>query len=131
MTPDKILIIDDDRINNLICETVIKRQFPEAKIHFAENGQDGLGLFLEWDIFNQGLPDLILLDINMPVMNGWEFLDKIDQRFKDRFSNLPIIMLSSTIDPKDKKRALNNAWVRSFLSKPLTKDKLLALIEEL
>jgi len=129
MNPKKFLIIDDDRINNLICDTVIKRQFPNAEIHFAENGEDGLGLFLEWDIFNQNLPDIIFLDINMPVMNGWEFLNRIDQRFKSRFTTLPIVMLSSTIDPADEKRALNNPWVQKFLSKPLTAEKLNQLVE--
>ena len=131
MNLNKILIVDDDRINNLICEKVIKRQFPNVEIHFADNGEDGLGLFMEWDIFNQTMPDLILLDINMPVMDGWDFLSKIDDRFKHRFSKLPIVMLSSTIDPNDKKRAMNNPWVRSFLSKPLTRDKLMHTVEQL
>jgi CheY-like chemotaxis protein len=115
----------------LICETVIKRQFPQTDVHFAENGEDGLGLFLEWDIFNQNMPDIIFLDINMPVMDGWEFLNKINERFANRFPDLPIVMMSSTIDPNDQKRALNNRWVQLFLSKPLTVEKLMLTIKEL
>lgn len=127
MDRKKILVIDDDRVNNLICKTVINRQFPEAEICFAENGQDGLGMLLQWEIFNQTMPNLVLLDINMPIMDGWEFLDRFNERFGESDFRPNIVMLSSTIDPNDEKRARQNPWIKEFISKPFTTVKLINL----
>ncbi len=69
-------------------------------------------------------PNFILLDINMPGMNGWEFLDGLQQS-EISSSKLPIIyMLSSSLDPEDEAKARKSALVKGFISKPLEVEKL-------
>ena len=69
-------------------------------------------------------PDFILLDINMPGMNGWEFLDSL-QLAKAAPENLPVIyLLSSSLDPEDEAKARNSVLAKGFISKPLEVEKL-------
>jgi CheY-like chemotaxis protein len=114
-----IILVDDDPINNLINKRLI------SKMDVAEKVEE----FLEAEKALQRLKQmasnekvLILLDINMPVMNGWDFLNFYHENFTDR--NDKIIMLSSSIDFQDRLKANSYARVNGFIEKPLTPDKL-------
>lgn len=113
-----IILIDDDPINNLINKRLI------SKMDIADQVEE----FLEAEkALNriQNLADtentLILLDINMPVMNGWDFLNAYLEEFKGR--NDRIIMLSSSIDFQDRQKAKQFTCVEGFIEKPLTPEK--------
>ncbi|ADY52917.1 response regulator receiver protein [Pseudopedobacter saltans DSM 12145] len=120
----KILIIDDDEINNFIATKLIDRIEPPAVVSTCLNGKEGMD-FLESNIGNtEKLPDIILLDINMPVMNGWQFLDAFD-KIKDRMGkDIHINMLSSSVYNDDITKSQTYSTVRKFISKPLTTDKI-------
>jgi CheY-like chemotaxis protein len=70
------------------------------------------------------IPDIIFLDLNMPVMNGWDFLEHFSKEFYPQFNAIKVVILSSTIDPSDYLKAKQYEAVTHFLSKPLTVEML-------
>ena len=116
---DAIFLVDDDPINNLINKRLLSKTGLSQNIREFLGGEDALLLLKE-------VPDkdhlLIFLDINMPVLNGWEFLNKYLDNFPTR--NDRIIILSSSIDFQDRPRAQEYHIVAGFLEKPLTLEKI-------
>lgn len=113
-----IILIDDDPINNLINKRLISKLDIADQVEEFLEAEKALGRI-------QSLTDseniLILLDINMPVMNGWDFLNAYLNKFKER--NDRIIMLSSSIDFQDRQKAKQFTCVEGFIEKPLTPEK--------
>ena len=128
--PDLILCIDDDPITLMLCKMVIKKSGFAKEIITSTNGEDALRYFDELKLNNLGqeiniYPKLIFLDLNMPVMGGWEFLDLFNSAdYYYIFKEVKIIVLSSTIDPQDIARSKTYPMVLDFLSKPITKEML-------
>ncbi len=73
---------------------------------------------------NRVVPNLILLDINMPVMNGWEFLELYSERYLKHFPECKVIILTSSVNPEDRVMAENHANVVDFMPKPISLDGL-------
>lgn len=121
----KVLIIDDDPILIMVCTRLMKITGFSEEVMAAREGKEAIDKLRS--LIGQPedeLPKLILLDINMPVMNGWEFLSEY-LRIIDQFSKIiPVFMLSSTIDQADFDKAKTYHVVKGFYSKPLTKDNL-------
>jgi len=121
----KVLIIDDDPILIMVCKRLMKITGFSEIVYAAKEGGEGMKILLEQLVSTpENLPDLILLDINMPVMNGWEFLDELIALSPKMPLSLPVFMLSSTIDQADYDRASSYDLVKGFYSKPLTKENL-------
>ncbi|MDP2188594.1 MAG: response regulator [Sphingobacteriaceae bacterium] len=121
----KVLIIDDDPILIMVCTRLMKITGFSEVVYAAKEGLEGMDLLKEQlSTAPEQLPDLILLDINMPVMNGWEFLDELLTLLPKMQHALPVFMLSSTIDQADFDRADSYEVVKGFYSKPLTKENL-------
>ncbi len=120
-----VLLIDDDQLTILICEKMISLTAFADKVMTALNGSDGLN-FLRNLIDNDtsNIPQVILLDLNMPPLNGWEFLDEFTKMVPALQQVPPFYILSSTVDPEDEKRAMSYSCVKGFISKPLTKEQL-------
>lgn len=121
----KVLIIDDDPILIMVCTRLMKITGFSEEVMAAREGKEAIDkLRALIGQPEEELPRLILLDINMPVMNGWEFLAEY-LRIIDQFSKIiPVFMLSSTIDQADFDKAKTYHVVKGFYSKPLTKDNL-------
>jgi CheY-like chemotaxis protein len=116
-----VLLVEDDPITIMVCDRIIKMTSFAEKVKSCENGKVAID-YLSAFAANEQLPAIIFLDINMPVMNGWDFLEEFD-KIKGRFSSLPrIYLLSSTVDPEDYRRAKNFSLVEDFISKPLSKE---------
>ena len=129
--PLHILIIDDDEINNFIAAKLIDKIPPKAKVSTCVNGQEGIN-FVRNKLNNQNeFPDIIFLDINMPLMNGWEFLEEYEQIKNDIKKKVTINMLSSSVYNDDITKAETYSTVNKFISKPLTIDKIKDLYESL
>ncbi|GGH22193.1 response regulator [Sphingobacterium alkalisoli] len=124
MNYKRVLVIDDAKIDRYMAEKIMKKYDFTDTVVMVESAMDGLEL-LEACLENPGsLPELIFLDINMPQMSGFDFLDEY-ARFPEHIKKkCIIIMLSSSIHPEDKYRAMESPYVYKFLSKPLNADKL-------
>lgn len=127
---NKILCIDDDPITLMLCKKVISKSEFSSEIDSAHNGEEALEYFdnlrTEKDSNNEiKAPELIFLDLNMPIMNGWEFLDIFTKNnYTISFPETKVIVLSSTIDPKDIEKSKSYPMVINFLSKPITREML-------
>lgn len=125
---DKIFCVDDDAITLMLCKKVIERVGFAKEIITAQNGEEALAYFQDLakePALNPDYPKLILLDLNMPIMNGWEFLDAYQESgYQNIFKEAKFIVLSSTIDPQDVDKAKKYSAVLDFLSKPITKEML-------
>ncbi len=124
---EKVLCVDDDPITLMLCKKVILKAHLSKEIDSAINGEDAIryfdNLLSEKDAGIDNYPQLIFLDLNMPVMNGWEFLDIFSKNpYAENFSKTKVIVLSSTIDPDDIDKSKNYSMVIEFLSKPITSE---------
>ena len=126
---DKILCVDDDPITLMLCKKVVERVEFAKEIITAKNGEEAIQYFdnlFEERKINDSIvyPKLVLLDLNMPVMDGWEFLESyMSKDYHDIFISTRFIVLSSSIDPYDINRAKTYPVI-GFLSKPITKEML-------
>ena len=125
---DKILFIDDDPITLMLCKMVISKSLFSKEIATAKNGEEALQYFNKLKQVNTNTqltkPQLIFLDLNMPVMGGWEFLDSFSTAEYSEYNNTKVIILSSTIDPEDLEKSKKYPMVIDFLSKPISKEML-------
>lgn len=113
----KILVVDDDDIFHFLVKTIVRQNKLELELHFAKNGKEAL------EKIPTVSPDVILLDLNMPVMNGWTFLENI-QEDQNTFS---LYVVSSSIDPREQEKALKTKRVLDFIEKPITASHLKAI----
>ena len=121
---DNLLLIDDDEVTHFICENVVKSEHLSKEITMLKNGKEAMEYYE--DLLNSGKtkgPDLILLDLNMPVMDGWQFLENFDKELEDKFPDTKVYILTSSLDPMDFSKSLNYHNVIGFLNKPLLKER--------
>ena len=119
-----ILLVEDDPITVMVCDRIIKMTAFADNVSSCNNGKAALDHLVELSGQGKSIPEIIFLDINMPVMNGWDFLAEFE-KVKHNMQQLPrIYILSSTVDPEDYKRAKSFPLVEDFISKPLSKDSL-------
>src|SRR5690606_29206922 len=98
---DKILCVDDDPITLMLYKMVISKAKFASTIDTAQNGEEALEYFKQYAAGDLSYPKLIFLDLNMPIMGGWEFLDHFREVPFKTFADTKVIVLSSTIDPHD------------------------------
>lgn len=115
-----VIIIDDDPISVLVCETIMKKQgFAKAVRSFPE-GQSALAFFKKHFGEGEPKPEFVFLDIQMPVIDGWEFLEMYAELLPQALHSPHVVMLSATFDPEDKRKAEAHHLVDRFLSKPIS-----------
>ena len=126
----KVVLIDDDQINNFVCETIIRSENFAERVVSYEWAEDALNHLKQTAIENpEDFPELIFLDINMPGMDGWKFLDEYKNLPEAVTKKCSLFMLSSAVDREDIICAKTHAEVRDFFSKPLSPE-ILNLIKE-
>ena len=113
------MLVDDSEIDNLIHEKIIESTEFAENILIFDDGQEALNYLASHQETEEELPEIVFLDINMPEMDGFEFLEDFE-KFPDTVKNkCKIIMLSSSISPKDIDRAASSRYVKKYLNKPL------------
>ena len=119
-------IVDDDKIFVFVLKKILEKNKSFNQILDFKNGEEVLKRLLDSDIV---LPDIILLDINMPVIDGWQFLEQIEKLpNKDK---LNVFIISSSIDTNDIEKSKSFSTVKDFISKPINNDKINKLIESI
>jgi CheY-like chemotaxis protein len=128
-----ILVIDDDEPTNFFTRMIIDEANCTNYIKIAESGQEALD-YLAKCASQDGnsefpCPDLILLDINMPAMNGWEFLEEY-KKVNNKKNRVMTVMLTTSLFPEDKARASEMPEISGFENKPLTGEKLDSILKK-
>ena len=117
---DSVCIIDDDRIFIYGTKKIMKKIGFEGDLIVFNNGQDAAEGLAEMSKGNKKLPSLILLDLNMPIMNGWEFLEEYKKIPLGHKSGVTLYIMSSSVDPIDCEKAKSYAEVKNYILKPVT-----------
>lgn len=124
-----IALIDDDKVFQLTASRTIKAAHLTDTILQFENGEDAITYLKAHASDSETLPDYIFLDINMPFVDGWMFLDDFALFKTDLSKPMVIYMVSSSIDPRDVDRARSNENVREYIIKPVTREKFIELLQ--
>ncbi|HEX6225155.1 MAG TPA: response regulator [Chryseolinea sp.] len=119
-SPAQFVLIDDDPMNNLISKLTIEMTLGQTDVKAFVNPENALEYFQNEFAALNDAPALLLLDIHMPSMSGWEFLEMFDRLSFEIKDRVKICILSSSIDDRDKERSYANKNVLDFLVKPLT-----------
>ncbi|TXC81827.1 response regulator [Luteibaculum oceani] len=125
-------IIDDDQLFRHILKAQLNKILEQEKSVLSfENGKEAIQ-YLQDNLPQLGdvvIPKVVFLDINMPIMNGWEFLDEF-KKMKDLITEqITIYMITSSVDRRDEKRAGEYSEVNKFVVKPVTSNQLIELLE--
>jgi CheY-like chemotaxis protein len=132
MKPIKtIMVIDDDDIFVYLTRKTIEKTNLVEQIKVSENGKDAINYLTENAENPELLPEIILLDLSMPIMDGWQFLDEYAAIESKIEKNIIIYIVTSSISPEDINKAKSNDCVTDLIIKPLTKDKLIEIINKL
>jgi CheY-like chemotaxis protein len=122
-----ILLIDDDKIFNFLSEKTISSLGLANEIHFAANGRQALELLERSRTGDIQKPDIIFLDLNMPIMNGYEFFEAFLAMDLPKKHLITIVILTSSADPADLQKA-KELGIKYYFNKPLSKEEIKKLI---
>lgn len=121
---ESVLLVDDDEITNFINEQIIQDMSVAEEILVATNGKEGIEVVENWCQSQKTCPELIFLDINMPVMDGFEFLEAYQQKHSSTHRpKSVVVMLTSSNNPEDIEKT-KQSNIADYLIKPLTEDKI-------
>ncbi|TDQ33006.1 response regulator [Zeaxanthinibacter enoshimensis] len=127
---NSILLIDDDEATNFLHKIIIKRADCAHNIVAVDSGPKALE-FLNTKVNGEyPRPDIIFLDINMPIMDGWEFLEEYKKLDKKTHAAKIVVMLTTSLNPDDREKAKSLDLLDGFMNKPLTQDMLQDLLQK-
>ena len=128
-TKKNILLVDDDKIVNFLNKKVIEGMGLANEVHTATNGEEALKIFNQYFSGQIAIPDVVLLDLSMPVMDGFEFMQAFNELNFPNKEKVLVIVLTSSNDPLDRKRA-KALGVKHYLTKPISEEMVKAIIIE-
>jgi CitB family two-component system response regulator MalR len=123
MKLNKIFLLDDDPIVNVINEQLFRKYNAAKQYIICRTSQEAIDYITK----AEPLPEIVIIDLNIPLTNGFAFLEK----FYDRFvNNLSVYILTSSVNPEDYNKAMSYPFVKGYLKKPLTRDIVQKIIAE-
>lgn len=117
--PELVLLIDDDEAVNMLNTIILRKSGVADNIVSVQSGEKGLEALTAFQTENRW-PGIIFVDINMPGICGWEFIERFRKDFIDYKDKCIVCVLSSSLDPRDRENAKKFDMVDSYLSKPLS-----------
>ncbi|MEI6087645.1 MAG: response regulator [Bacteroidota bacterium] len=130
---EMVMSVDDDSMVQMISEIIMSDEDFCDSIVKLEDGKLALEYFEEQSklpLEKQKIPELVFLDINMPVFNGWDFLNQYDKDFKKFHNRTKIIVLTSGVDPETEIKAIEHPLIFKYITKPLEHRHIAELKED-
>ena len=127
----RILLVDDDEDSNFLTKRIIVRSHIADEVATALNGKEAFEMVKQCGPENEEqpqCPDLVLLDIKMPVMNGIEFLQVCQS---SNLCNIPVVILTSSVDERDREETTRFSFVKDYINKPFTYEKIMDIKSKL
>jgi CheY-like chemotaxis protein len=129
-----LLLVDDDNATNYLNKKIVQQVECTQHVVVASSGQQALDYLTnsgDYTIHGEKYPqpDLIFLDLNMPAMNGWEFLEKYRQLPAGQKARVIMVMLTTSLNPDDQTKAHKTPEIKGFMNKPLTREMLVSILQ--
>lgn len=124
-----ILLIDDDDINNFLSQELIALYWPSANVSAIMYVEEAIKTLAEKIKSQETLPDVILVDLNMPILNGWDFVEAFEKFDPEATKNTRIFIYSSSVYYKDIEKSKKYPCVKKFYSKPITQQQVVEMME--
>lgn len=124
----RVLLVDDDKICNFITEATLNRLGVAEEIRAVLNGKEALEYINHELTGNRILPDIILLDLNMPLMNGFQFIESFKELDFPKKDKVKIVVLTSSENPEDIVK-VKKLGINYYLTKPINESKLLEILK--
>jgi CheY-like chemotaxis protein len=124
----QVMLLDDNELDNFINEKIIEASHFSEKVYLTSSGKSALEFLNNLAVSGKDAepiyPEAIFIDINMPMMDGFQFIDNLKSVTGDKIKDCKLIILTSSIYPEDRAKALNISKDITFLNKPLTEEML-------
>ncbi|TDH25225.1 response regulator [Segetibacter sp. 3557_3] len=118
-----ICLVDDDRIYQFTARKIIETIEEVDGVKVFSNGEEAISYLQQNSYKTEDLPDVIFLDINMPVMDGWGFLEAFSDLYKKLGKLVTVFMVSSSVDESDIRRSKEFGMVSRYVNKPVSREK--------
>ncbi|SHK24175.1 Response regulator receiver domain-containing protein [Maribacter aquivivus] len=126
-----ILLVDDDDASNFLHSIFINKLDMDVNINSALNGQEAIDFILGKGQEKLELPCMVMLDLRMPVMDGWQFMDAYEELVPKKLKDqITIVLVTISDNKEDKERAVANQYIADFAQKPLSDETFKALIQK-
>jgi CheY-like chemotaxis protein len=121
-----ILLIDDADLDNFINENLLKANSFSKKVYLNSSARNALDFLKNLIIIGEKsiYPEVIFIDINMPIMDGFQFIEVFQKTVEKQFPDIKLVILTSSISPEDKEKAFTISEKITFLNKPITREML-------
>lgn len=119
-----VLLVDDSHIDNMIGAKILKSSYYAERVLVMPSPQEAIDFIRESAAFQLDIPEVLFLDIRMPEMNGFDFLEELSMIDGITDYNMKIYVLSSSLDPQDYNTIIQNKLISKFIGKPLTAEVL-------
>lgn len=128
---NSILLVDDDEASNFLHSIFINKLDLDVNLNSALNGQEALDFILGKGQEELELPCMVMLDLRMPIMNGWQFMEAYEELVPKKLKDqITIVLVTISDNQEDKNRAITNPFIADFSQKPLSDDTFKQLIQK-
>ena len=128
MKPVNVLIVDDDKLFVFLTKKTINGTKIATNVTEFTDGQEAIEYLKQNAVNRDALPDIIFLDLSMPIMDGWEFIEEYKTVKPQMHKDIKLFIFSSSISPHDIERAKNIGEVSDFIIKPLVSEKFVEML---